>query len=148
MREEARYMIAQEPDHFLGHWALGMHQDAVGAGAEAVAALERAHALSKGSPFTLGFLAFVTGRAGRHDQAHALLAQAAEAARGAYVPPSTFAFGYIGLSDWERAFEHLDEAIEVRDPLVMPIKTYPFLEPVRGDARYRALLRRMNLTPV
>jgi hypothetical protein len=27
----------------------------------------------------------------------------------------------------------------------MPLTTYPFLDPVRGDARYRALLRKMNL---
>ncbi len=38
-----------------------------------------------------------------------------------------------------------DQAIEVRDPLIMPIKTYPFFDPVRGDPRYGALLRWMNL---
>jgi serine/threonine-protein kinase len=143
--DEARQMIALDPHHFLGYWALGMHRDRVGAPAEAVAALGKAHELSRGSPFTLGFLGLVTGRAGRGDDARALLQRAAEAAKSGYVPPSTFAFGHIGLGDWNAAFERLDEAIEVRDPLVMPIKTYPFLEPVRNDARYLALLRKMNL---
>jgi serine/threonine-protein kinase len=143
--DEARRMIALDPHHFLGYWALGMHRDRVGAPAEAVAALGKAHELSRGSPFTLGFLGLVTGRAGRGDDARALLQRAAEAAKSGYVPPSTFAFGHIGLGDWNAAFERLDEAIEVRDPLVMPIKTYPFLEPVRNDARYLALLRKMNL---
>jgi eukaryotic-like serine/threonine-protein kinase len=143
--DEAQQMIALDPHHFLGYWALGMHRDMVGAPAEAVAALGKAHELSRGSPFTLGFLGLVTGRAGRGEDARALLRRAAEAAKSAYVPPSTFAFGHIGLGDWNAAFERLDEAIEVRDPLVMPIKTYPFLEPVRNDARYRALLRKMNL---
>jgi len=27
----------------------------------------------------------------------------------------------------------------------MPIKTFPFLDPVRHDARYRALLHKMHL---
>jgi serine/threonine-protein kinase len=143
--DEAQQMIALDPHHFLGYWALGMHRDMIGAPAEAVAALEKAHQLSRGSPFTLGFLSFVNGRAGRADDARALLKQAADAAKSAYVPPSTFAFGHIGLGEWDAAFERLEKAIEVRDPLVMPIKTYPFLDPVRDDARYHALLRMMNL---
>lgn len=53
--------------------------------------------------------------------------------------------GHIGLDEWDDAFQWLDRAVETRDPLVMPIKTYPFLDPVRTDARYHALLRKMNL---
>ena len=143
--DEAQQMIALDPHHFLGYWVLGMYHDTVGAHAEAVSALQRSHELSGGSPFTLGFLALVTGRAGRADEARALLDRAAEAAWSGYVPPSTFAFGEIGLGNWDAALERLDEAIEVRDPLVMPIKTYPFLDPLRGDARFQALLRKMNL---
>jgi TolB-like protein/tetratricopeptide (TPR) repeat protein/predicted Ser/Thr protein kinase len=145
LAEEAQHMLALDPDHFLGHWALGMHRDAIGAGAEAVAALERAHELSGGVPFTLGFLAYACGRAGRADKARALLEGACEAAKTGYVPPSTFALGHIGLGDWDAAFEWLDRAVEGRDPLVMPIKSYLFLDPVRDDPRYRALLHKMNL---
>jgi serine/threonine-protein kinase len=145
VREEAEHMIALAPGHFLGHWVLGMQRDAIGAGAEAVAALERANELSGGAPFTLGYLALACGRSGRADEARALLARAAEAAKTGYVPPSTFAFGYIGLGDWDAAFEWLERAIEGRDPLIIPIKTYHFLDPVRDDPRYHALLRKMNL---
>jgi tetratricopeptide (TPR) repeat protein len=145
MNEEAQQIIALDPHHFLGHWVLGMHRDAIGAGAEAIAALERAYELSGGAPFTLGYLAYANGRGGRADEARALLERASEAAKVGYIPPSTFAFGYIGLGDWNAAFEWLDRAIEGRDPLIMPIKTYAFLDPVRGDPRYRALLHKMNL---
>ncbi len=145
MDEEAQRMIALDARHFLGHWTLGIHRDAVGEHAEAVAALERAHELSGGSPFTLGFLALVKGHAGRSDETHALLARAARAAESGYVPPSTFAFGCIGLGDWDAAFDWLHKSVDGRDPLVMPLKTYPFLEPVRGDPRYRALLDGMKL---
>jgi len=145
VNEEAQHVIALAPEHFLGHWALGMQRDGTGAGDEAVAALERANQLSGGAPFTLGYLALVCGRAGGTERTRALLERAGEAAKTGYVPPSTFAFGYIGLGDWDPAFEWLDRAIEGRDPLVMPIKTYQFLDPVRDDPRYRALLRKMNL---
>ena len=143
--DEARHMIALDPHHFLGHWVLGIQRDMVGPPSAAVAALEKAHELSGGAPFPRGFLALVSGRAGRTDATRALLARAAEAAKAGYVPPSTFAFGHIGLGDWDAVFEWLERAIDGRDPLVMPIKTYPYLEPVRGDPRYHALLRKMNL---
>ena len=38
------------------------------------------------------------------------------------------------------------QAVDVRDPLIVPIKTFPFFDPVRSDPRYRAILRRMNLS--
>jgi TolB-like protein/tetratricopeptide (TPR) repeat protein/predicted Ser/Thr protein kinase len=145
LANEAEHMIALDANQFMGHWALGLHRDATGAGDEAVAALERAHELAGGSPFTLGYLAMACGRARCTDRAQALLAAATEAAETGYVPPSTFAFGYIGLEDWDAAFEWLDRAVDGRDPLIMPIKTYYVLDAVRDDPRYRALLRKMNL---
>ena len=51
----------------------------------------------------------------------------------------------IGLGDWDAAFEWMDRAIESRDPIIMPIKSFPFLDPVRGDARFQALLKKMHL---
>ena len=143
--EEGRHMIALDPNHFLGHWALGVGHQGAGAGTEAVAALERSHQLSGGMPFTRGFLSLVYGQTGRCDDARALIDQGTQAASTGYVAPFTVALGYVGLGDWNAAFEWLDRAIEVRDPLIMPIKTYQFLDPVRGDARYLGLLRKMNL---
>jgi serine/threonine-protein kinase len=145
MADEGRHMIALDPSQFLGHWALGAARIECGAPGEGVTALEKAHELSGGIPFALGFLAYAYGRAGRPSDARRLLERAESMAAGGYVPPSTFAYCHLGLDDWDTAFGWWDRAIEVRDPLIMPIKTYPFFDPVRGDPRYRALLRRMNL---
>jgi serine/threonine-protein kinase len=142
---EGRHMIALDPGHFLGHWALGIGLNDTGAVPEAVEALRRAHDVSGGIPFTLGFLAMVSGRAGLQDDVLRLRAQADEMARAAYVPPSTFAFCAIGVGDWDSAFEWMDRAVEGRDPIIMPIRSFPFLDPVRGDARYGALLKKMRL---
>ena len=143
--DESRHMIALDATHFLGHWALGMGLDGLGATEEALAELRRAHELSGGIPFTLGFLAYACGRAGCKGEALALLDGAQRAAGTVYLPPSTFAFGYIGLEAWDQAFAWLNRAIDGRDPLIMPIKSYHFLDPVRDDPRYRALLAKMNL---
>ena len=106
---------------------------------------EQAHELSGGIPFTLGFLALVSGRAGLRDDVLRLREQAERMAAAGYVPPSTFMFCAIGLGDWDAAFEWMDRAIEARDPIIMPIKSFPFLDPVRGDARFQALLKKMHL---
>jgi serine/threonine-protein kinase len=143
--EEGRHMIALDPTHFLGHWALGIGLNDAGAVNEAVASLERAHELSGGIPFTLGFLAYVYGRAGRCDDTRRLLDSASELAGTGYVPPTTFLMGYVGLEDWDAAFDWMDKAIEGRDPIIMPIKSFPFLDPMRSDTRFRTLLRKMHL---
>ncbi len=144
---EGRHLTELEPTHFLGHWLAGMGHDGLGAPAAALEELQRAHELSGGIPFTLGFLAYVQGRAGQRAGARASLESARLAATTRYVPPSTFAFGYIGLGEWDAAFEWLGRAVEGRDPLIMPIQSFHFLDPVRHDVRYRELLRRMNLLP-
>jgi tetratricopeptide (TPR) repeat protein len=142
---EAHHMIGLDPGHFLGHWALGIGLNQTHPGPEAVGALRRAHELSGGIPFTLGFLALVSGAAGLRRDVLELRAQAERMAGAGYVPPSTFMCCAVGLGEWDDAFGWMDRAIEGRDPIIMPIKSFPFLDPVRGDARFRELLRKMHL---
>jgi hypothetical protein len=143
--DEGRHMIALDPSQFLGHWVLGVGSLECGAADEGVMACEKAHELSGGIPFTLGFLAYAHGRAGRPREARKLLERAEAMAASAYVAPSALALCHVGLDDWDAAFGCWDQAVEVRDPLIMAIKTYPFFDPVRSHPRYHALLRRMNL---
>ena len=145
MLAEGRHMIALDPGHFLGHWTLGTGLVEVGALSDAVASMERSDQLSGGAPFTTGFRAYVCGLAGRRDDTLRLLDRLAQMAAAGYVPPSAFAMGHVGLGDWDAALGWLDKAIDARDPIVMPIKTFPFLDPIRGDARFRALLKKMRL---
>jgi TolB-like protein/predicted Ser/Thr protein kinase len=142
---EGRHMIALEPGHFLGHWALGVGLNDTQPGPEAVGAMQQAHALSGGIPFTLGFLGLVSGAAGLRDDVLRLREQADRMAAAGYVPPSTFMCCAIGLGDWDSAFAWMDRAIDARDPIIMPIKSFPFLDLVRGDARFRAMLKKMRL---
>jgi len=143
--EEGRHMIALDPTHFLGHWTLGVGLGETGAWQEAVAALEKAGDLSGGVPLTLGFLAYACGRAGRRDDVRRLLGRLQECGKAGYAPPSMLAVCHLALEDRDAAFEWMDRAVEARDPIIMPIKTFPFLDPLRSDGRYRALLRKMHL---
>ncbi len=145
MIAEGRHMIALDPNHFLGHWTLGVALTELGAAGDGVASMAKSDELSGGAPFTTGFRAYVCGRAGRKEDTLGLLDRLERMAAAGYVPPSAFALGYVGLGDWDAALGWLDKAIDARDPIVMPIKTFPFLDPVRGDARFQALLKKMRL---
>jgi hypothetical protein len=52
------------------------------------------------------------------------------------------AYSYCG--DADRAFEWLDAAID-KDPGIVWLRNDPLLKGLTGDARYEALLRKVNL---
>jgi hypothetical protein len=49
------------------------------------------------------------------------------------------------LGDKDAAFEALNRASEVGDSSLWNLKTDPYLDPLRGDSRYAALLKRLGL---
>jgi len=59
---------------------------------------------------------------------------------------ATFQFGkiYAQLGDKDRAFAALDRAWEIRDSDLGGLKTDPFLDPLRPDPRYAALVNRIG----
>ena len=78
-----------------------------------------------------------------------MLAQLRAAAdRQVYVPPTSFAWTYLGLGDVDNTFTWLDRAVEVRDRMMVAIQSYWFFDPLRDDPRFADLLRRMKLTPI
>lgn len=86
---------------------------------------------------------------GRTEEARCVLETLhAAAEQKKYVPPSTLAWTYLGLGAIDDAFVWLDRAVDVSDRMMVPIQTYPFLDPLRDDPRFAELLRKMKLTPV
>jgi hypothetical protein len=69
----------------------------------------------------------------------------AEFAAKAYISPTCFVWVYVGLGEFDQGLAWMDRAIDDRDSIIIPIKTYAFLDPLRADPRFSALLRKMNL---
>jgi TolB-like protein/predicted Ser/Thr protein kinase len=145
VEEQARHMLELDEGHFLGHWTRGIALDLAGHPADAVAPLQKAFELSGGSALAMANLGYVLASIGRRDEARRLLDEAGARARAGYWSPMVFAQIHVGLGEWDQAFEWLDRAVEARDPLIMPIKSFYYLDPLRSDPRYPAVLRKMNL---
>ena len=67
-------------------------------------------------------------------------------ARERYVPPYTMAQVRLGLGHHEQALDWLDRAFEVHDVYLILLPADPKWHPVRGHARFLALLKRCAFT--
>jgi serine/threonine protein kinase len=66
------------------------------------------------------------------------------ASQGIYVSPVDRATFYLMAGDNGRALEWLSKAVEIRDPNVGFVRD-PNFDPLRGDLRFQALVRRIGL---
>jgi TolB-like protein len=145
--DQAHILLQLDPNVPWGHFILGVAYRAKQMYEEAITSLKMAMKVSGGMPFLIGWLGLTLGRSGKPAEARALLESLHAKAAHEYVPPTNFAFTYLGLAEMDSAFVWLDRAVEECDQLMMPIKSYAFFDPIRADPRFPALLRKMNLEP-
>ena len=145
--EQARMLLELEPFSYLSHYAAGLYYREKRMFEEAISAHRRAVELSGGSPLMLGWLGLALAQSGNTAEARAVLDRLHGIARKAYVPPTSFAWIHLGLGETDDAFLWMDRAVDGRDHMMAPLKTYPFLDSLRADPRYLALLRKMSLEP-
>jgi hypothetical protein len=62
-----------------------------------------------------------------------------------YVAPFHLAIAYAGLGAIDDAVAALDQAWLDRDPALAGLDAEPRFEPLRGDARYGALIERIKI---
>jgi TolB-like protein len=86
--------------------------------------------------------AILAARGGNRVGAEALIAKI----RAAFGDAASYQYGqiYTQLGDADRAFAAFDKAVEVRDPGMLNFKRDPFLDPIRRDPRFAALLTRLK----
>jgi hypothetical protein len=93
----------------------------------------------------LGALADVLWTAGRHAESDARLRELQ--ARFADTNALAITECYGLRKDKDAAFKWLDRAIQNREPAVTGMRVDAYLTPLRGDPRWPAALRKVNLSP-
>ncbi len=143
--EEGRNLLKLDPRYFLAHFVIAVAYRYQNKPEDAIAAQRKAVELSGGAAAMLGWLGLTLAGSGQVAEARAVLERLHGLSAKEYVPPCCFAWLHLGLREIDLAFDWLNRAVEQCDQFMMPIKSYPFLDPIRADPRFTALLRKMNL---
>ena len=84
-------------------------------------------------------------RTGNRDGALKIAAEINEAKRTRYVMSYWLAVVYAALGDRDAAFAELEASFRNRDWFLPRMKVDSFMDPLRGDPRFDAMLKRLNL---
>ena len=143
---ELRAELAVHPDNPSAEWFLGFALCGNGENQAAIPVLERALALSDGSPAVIGVLIRANSRAGHHAEALRLLEQLKQRQQRGYVPTAAFVNAYLGLDDRENAIAWCERAYQENSNILQWMKVHPFFDLVRDDPRFVELIHKVGLS--
>jgi non-specific serine/threonine protein kinase len=147
-KQQLQKALELEPGFFFSRMLSGMMHSREGRFAEGIAEGQEAVRLSGGAPLQLGWLGHSLGLAGRKSEALAILDQLEAMAGQRYVPATARVGVFVGLGDYSRAIEWLENGYRQRDSAMAQLRVQPWFEPLYPDPRFQDLLRRMKLPPV
>ena len=108
----------------------------------ALAAFDRAMELGDRTAATICYYVHALARSGRRDEALRRLDTIERS--GTFVPPSSLAIAYAGLGERDRAMEQLRNAFVDRDPLLQYIAVESYLDGLKSDSRFQAIVAQMG----
>ena len=138
-RAAAETAIAISPTVSKAHLLVGLLELKAGHLDAASAAMEREPA----EYYRLEGQAIVAFASKRTAESHAILRRLIEAHQETAAVQIAQAYAYRG--ERNQALDWLERAVLQRDPGMVNVKTDPMFAGLRGDSRYKAVLRKMNL---
>jgi len=140
---QLRGTLETDPDFYWAHRQLGLALELKGAPSDAIAEYQRASELND-DPRVLAFIGHAKASMGRESDARAILAQLTEASKTRYVSGYTFAVIHLGLGEKDQALDWLEKDARERTGFEINfIKVDPYLDPLRGDPRFEALVQKI-----
>ena len=141
-----RKTIQMDPNYHLAHGALGSAYVQKGMYAEATSEFQKGNTLPGMPGEPSAKLAYVYVALGSRAEAQKILNELKQ------MPPDDnrpleIASVYTALGDKDQAFEWLDQAYQQRSFGMFFLKVDPDFDSLRSDARFKALLGRIGLTP-
>jgi len=143
-QNEMTKALELDANYPFAHFIRGQCDIQQGKFSEAIAEEKKAHDLFA-APWSHGRLAYAYARAGNTQMAKAILDTLKKQSDTMYVASDVVASVYVALGDKDRAFEYLEKAFNERAGWMIWIKVDPIWDPIRNDARFIAMLKKMGL---
>jgi TolB-like protein len=138
--EQFRHTLELDPQFYWGHRQLGLALELKGDPGNAIAEYQKALQLSD-DPRVLAFIGHAEPSTGRQSEARAILVKLTEIAKTRYVSGYSFAVIHLALGEKDQALDWLEKDARERNGFEINfIKVDPYLDPLRGDPRFEALV--------
>jgi serine/threonine-protein kinase len=141
--EQLQKTLEMDPDFGFGHFFIGRAYAMTGKYVEAIAAFQKGS--NAGLSYAIGYLGYVYAILGEKDKVEELLHELEGLSKKRYVSPLARVMIYIGLAEYDKAFELLERSYEDREAPFLFSKVYPEFDSIRPDPRFKALLKKMKL---
>jgi tetratricopeptide (TPR) repeat protein len=140
---QARKTLEIDPHFFLAHYYLGEILQFKGRLTDAIAEYQKAFDLTN-DPYPLAALGQARARHGQKDEARKILGRLNEEAKSRFVAPYAKALVLNALGEKAHAIDELERAYrEGTGAYLFVIKVDPFLDDLRGDPRFEALVQKI-----
>src|ERR1017187_2447555 len=143
--EQCQKVLAMDANFAPAHVYLGRAYEQKPAFPEAIAELRKALDISEGDTNELAALGQAYAVSHQEGEARKILDQLKDRSQQTYVQPMWIAVIHLGLGEKDQAFDWMQKAYEDRSAWLVYLKVDPLFDPVRGDARFADLSRRVGL---
>ena len=137
--------IAMNPNAEETFRILGLSLAVDGQYADAIDVLREALAMEGAGTYTRATLAYALARHGQRSEAEAILAELQRLAGTQYVSPVSIATVLLGLGRWEQALDWMEAARADRRGWLAYLCVNPIFDPLRGQPRFEAMVKAMQL---
>jgi TolB-like protein/Flp pilus assembly protein TadD len=143
--ERAQHAVSLDPLAPVTRFMAGSVYLYVGRASDAIPELKTARQYAPGLASVAGLLGYAYAVTGQTDLAREVL-QSLDSTNVATGNAAAIARIYLGLGDNDAALRSLDRAVEAHDPFFSsePLAS-PLFDPLRGDPRFAAVVRKANL---
>lgn len=143
--EQLRKTLELDASFSVAHAYLGMAYEERSSFREAIAHFEAAVDISASSPVFLAMLAHACALSGKTHEAIRILDGLLALSAHCYVPSYAIAVVYVGLNDFDAAFQWMNRSCEERCTWLSLLNVDPRLDTIRSDRRFSELLQRIGL---
>ncbi len=142
---QSQRAIDLDPAFNISYWFLGISNMQAGNYEIAINAFRNAISLSGDQPYYKAWLGHAYANAGNQTEALKILDELKILASLKKTWSYQIALVYLGLGDYEQAMNYLEKTFDEHGPYLVYVKIEPYLDPLRSDQRFQAILKKMKL---